>query len=498
MDLDLELPALRRLAGALVHGADADDLVQDTLAAALRHGPRDDRPLRPWLHTVLRNGWRSRHRARSRELARQAAVPAAPGDPSLEHVQLLRELVDELARLPEDDRRLLQLRFWEGRSTPECASVLGRPPSTIRTQLSRIVARLRSRLDRTGGGRAAWMPVLLPLVPRPGGRSASAVLASKPLAVGGVLAAAVLWLGAALPHGCGARVEEAPEPTPPGASAEGGEDVRAASLPAAAAAKPRRGVPEPAPALVSPGPSDDDDDVPPYGTEQVGPTGGEHPLLALSMGMREWWHRAAPCHVGAGEASARLVLHVRFDPDGSTSFERVDTSEVRGFDADELDCVTQTLLAREGAVHRVDNTLLGVGPDVAMAVTRNFVFRIDDGQADVVGPRPLRALYLDKTKTPALAEALGACGDGPIEVELGFEPVTGALRHAQVRGELADTARGRCTVAALQQRVRPTVPFEPEIAADATLVCRFDPADAELYHCTSAAGSDDPQPVDPD
>ncbi|MBK8717122.1 MAG: sigma-70 family RNA polymerase sigma factor [Deltaproteobacteria bacterium] len=284
MDLDLELPALRRLAGALVHGADADDLVQDTLAAALRHGPRDDRPLRPWLHTVLRNGWRSRHRARSRELARQAAVPAPPGDPSLEHVQLLRELIDELARLPADDRRLLQLRFWEGRSTPECASVLGRPPSTIRTQLSRIVARLRARLDRTGGGRAAWMPVLAPLVPRPGGRAASAVMASKPLAAGGVLAAAVLWLGAAMPHGCGARVEEAPEPTPPGALPKDGEDVRATSLPAAVAVEPRRGAPGPAPALVSPGPSDDDDDVPPYGTLQIGPTGGEHPLLALSMG----------------------------------------------------------------------------------------------------------------------------------------------------------------------------------------------------------------------
>src|SRR5262245_4774701 len=53
-----ELAGLQALARSLVHGdADADDLLQETAIAAMAHPPGQDRPLRPWLATVLLNRW---------------------------------------------------------------------------------------------------------------------------------------------------------------------------------------------------------------------------------------------------------------------------------------------------------------------------------------------------------------------------------------------------------------------------------------------------------
>ncbi len=46
---------LRRLARSLVGSDAADDAVQETMVAALRNPPSLDRPVRPWLATVLQN-----------------------------------------------------------------------------------------------------------------------------------------------------------------------------------------------------------------------------------------------------------------------------------------------------------------------------------------------------------------------------------------------------------------------------------------------------------
>ena len=59
-DLLVHADWLRRLAVHLVQENDAEDLVQDTLAAAIHAAPDTDRPIRPWLGTVLRNLVRTR------------------------------------------------------------------------------------------------------------------------------------------------------------------------------------------------------------------------------------------------------------------------------------------------------------------------------------------------------------------------------------------------------------------------------------------------------
>ncbi|MGE5182485.1 MAG: RNA polymerase sigma factor, partial [Acidobacteriota bacterium] len=70
-----ELSGLRALARSLVHGeADADDLLQDAAVALLEHPPELDRPVRPWLATVIVNRWRMNRRGATRRRAREAAV----------------------------------------------------------------------------------------------------------------------------------------------------------------------------------------------------------------------------------------------------------------------------------------------------------------------------------------------------------------------------------------------------------------------------------------
>src|SRR3569623_824759 len=69
---------LTRLARSLTgSAADADDVVQDTVATALRAPPDPDRPVRPWLRRVATNIVRMRHRGR----LRRDATTGAPADP---------------------------------------------------------------------------------------------------------------------------------------------------------------------------------------------------------------------------------------------------------------------------------------------------------------------------------------------------------------------------------------------------------------------------------
>src|SRR5262245_37649420 len=97
---------LRSLARSLVRDAAvAQDLAQDTLVAALRHPPADDRPLRPWLARVLRNyatmAFR-RQEASDRRLASVAPDAVAPSpDVLVERVQSARLLATLVLGLRE-------------------------------------------------------------------------------------------------------------------------------------------------------------------------------------------------------------------------------------------------------------------------------------------------------------------------------------------------------------------------------------------------------------
>lgn len=67
-------------------------------------------------------------------------------------------LNDVLGRLPEEYRRVLQLRYWSGMSFVNIAPLLGRSPDAVRKLWYRAVERLQSELAAAGGRPVAMQP----------------------------------------------------------------------------------------------------------------------------------------------------------------------------------------------------------------------------------------------------------------------------------------------------------------------------------------------------
>lgn len=167
-----QAPYVRSLARALVFDAHlARDVEQETLLAALSHGPRERGALRAWLAVAVRNFatkvWRSDARREQRERRSARAESAVPSPAEvLEREDLRRALVERVLELDAPLRDVLVLRFFDELPPREIARRLGLPLETVRTREKRALALLRQRLDRRCGGREAWGALLLPLARR--------------------------------------------------------------------------------------------------------------------------------------------------------------------------------------------------------------------------------------------------------------------------------------------------------------------------------------------
>ncbi|MCR9247341.1 MAG: sigma-70 family RNA polymerase sigma factor [bacterium] len=161
---------IRQLARRLVEpGHDADDLVQDACLAAMQHPPQHRDNLRGWLSQILRNLVRQKRRQSTRQKRREEdrhgpAVPTAPATVDLiERATTQRAVVDAVLGLAEPYRTAILLRFFEDLPPREIAARQRLPVATVRTHLTRGLERLRQRLDRQTGSRAAWIAAVLPL-----------------------------------------------------------------------------------------------------------------------------------------------------------------------------------------------------------------------------------------------------------------------------------------------------------------------------------------------
>ena len=233
---------VRGLASALLgESGDADDLVQDTWLAAIRHPPAAGRPARPWLARVMSNLARNRWRGESRRVRREseAAKPEAQpgGDEVAQELETHRALVEALAGIDEPQRRTIVRRYFHGLSAAEIARSEGVPESTVRTRLQRGLEALRRKLDQKYGDRSAWAALLLPLARRPVVAAAGA---------GGMLATFGLWKIAAVLVICSCgwvvwkqvRTQRVESQTPAGTAASsptlsGGGDVPVVAPPPA-------------------------------------------------------------------------------------------------------------------------------------------------------------------------------------------------------------------------------------------------------------------------
>ena len=141
---------------------DAEDAVQDAFvkAYAALSRFRREAPFRPWLLRIVANEARNRRRSAGRRagLALRVVEDRRPDDaaPSPESAVLADERRDWLLAgvnaLRDDDREVIAARYFLELSEAETSEVLGLPRGTVKSRLSRALARLRDGLAATDGG----------------------------------------------------------------------------------------------------------------------------------------------------------------------------------------------------------------------------------------------------------------------------------------------------------------------------------------------------------
>jgi len=179
---------LRNLARAMLgHDADAEDVVQEAMAAGLRAGPRDRSRARGWLAGVVRNLSMARRRAEGRRRKHQRSspppAPPSPPDEVASRIELERLLVQAVEELEEPYRSAVVHRYLDGHPPRVIANHAGVPVRTIESRIRRGLEQLRGKLARR---RKDWRAMLLPLA----GLPFAARAATAPLATGAIAAAA--------------------------------------------------------------------------------------------------------------------------------------------------------------------------------------------------------------------------------------------------------------------------------------------------------------------
>jgi len=133
--------------------AAAEDVVQETIVRAWKHPEvlvDSQRPIRPWLFTVVRNLVTDRVRARAArpvESAETLAHQPVEQDHSDGVVDSL-VVMAALDRLSAPQRDVLVQLYYQGRTVTEAADVLGIPPGTVK---SRSYHALRALREMVGG-----------------------------------------------------------------------------------------------------------------------------------------------------------------------------------------------------------------------------------------------------------------------------------------------------------------------------------------------------------
>lgn len=144
--------------------ADAEDLTAETFLRAYRalRGYSRERIAalepRAWLVRILLNVWHNARRTASRrpqaaplEGSADPIDPQETGERAAQRKQTGEELARHLSRLPETQRVAVVLRHVSGFSLAEIAAVLGCPEGTVKSHISRGLARLRASYPPSKG-----------------------------------------------------------------------------------------------------------------------------------------------------------------------------------------------------------------------------------------------------------------------------------------------------------------------------------------------------------
>ena len=122
-----------------------DDLLQETYLAVLLHAASFDesQAAAAWIRGIARKKALLIRQRRSRaENSENATTPLEPSD-AVSSEEVRREVLDSLKKLHPRYREVIQLYYLEHKNTVEIGEILGRPVSTVRTQMQRGLQELR-------------------------------------------------------------------------------------------------------------------------------------------------------------------------------------------------------------------------------------------------------------------------------------------------------------------------------------------------------------------
>lgn len=150
----LVLAVARRTLGA---AGDAEEVLQEAFLQAWNQAERYDAgrsSVSTWLVLIARTRALDRLRsrgARERTAAAAAAEPPPPDtssrlDEHVLHRERRRRVKEVLAAIPEEQRRVLELAFYEGLSQSEISTRTGTPLGTVKTRALLGMKKLREAL----------------------------------------------------------------------------------------------------------------------------------------------------------------------------------------------------------------------------------------------------------------------------------------------------------------------------------------------------------------
>ncbi|MFF3992163.1 SigE family RNA polymerase sigma factor [Streptomyces cyaneofuscatus] len=126
----------------------AKDLTQTTLAKLFQHWRRASRAdnLDAYARTVLVRTYVAERRRSVKDLLAHRSNPPRPQADPASGVDLRVTLLALLDELPPRARAMVVLRYWDDLSVESVASLLRCSESTVKSQCSRSLVRLRARL----------------------------------------------------------------------------------------------------------------------------------------------------------------------------------------------------------------------------------------------------------------------------------------------------------------------------------------------------------------
>lgn len=135
----------------------AEDLTQETFLRVLRaiNQYRYPRPFKPWLYTIATNLARDYYkRAETRfvvampETMTESTADNNPPEATLMSADEASQVATAILQLPDHQREVLVLRYYQALSLAEIAEVLNIPVGTVKSRLSTGIRNLKTYLEQ--------------------------------------------------------------------------------------------------------------------------------------------------------------------------------------------------------------------------------------------------------------------------------------------------------------------------------------------------------------